>query len=104
MRLSPSHERGPVSRPGFHLIAPRRDEIEEFLDTFEEALARVRVSGKRADVLVSEEGRVLPKGFPSIISANAARRANCIVLGLEIHPVYRDPVTGDVWLNEPERG
>lgn len=86
-----------VAGPGFHLIAPKRDELEEFLDTFEEALARVSVGGDRANVLVSEAGRVLPKGFPAIISADAAKRANCFVLGLEVHPTYRDPVTGDLY-------
>jgi len=93
----PEGTEGRVARPGFHLIAPRRDELDEFLDTFEEALARVRLRGRRADVRVSESGRVLPKGITGLISADAARRANCVVLGLEVAPVYRDPNTGDVY-------
>jgi uncharacterized protein (TIGR02421 family) len=40
---------------------------------------------------------VLPTAFPPLISSAAAAKANCFVLGLEVHPVYRDPETGDVY-------
>jgi hypothetical protein len=86
---------GLVAGPGFHLIAPRRDGLDEFLGKFEGALSQIKLGGGRADVRVSEAGRVLPKGFGSLVSAAVAERTNCLVLGLEVAPIYRDPLTGD---------
>jgi uncharacterized protein (TIGR02421 family) len=93
---SPEAE-GAAAGPSFHLIAPRREELDEFLDAFERELSRVRLGRARADVRVTESGRVLPAGLAPLISAAAARAANCFVLGLEVRPVYRDVRTGDVY-------
>ena len=83
--------------PGFHLIAPKREELDEFLATFEQELARIRLGRARADVRVSEAGRVLPSALTPIVSAAVAKRTNCFVLGLEVRPVYRNPDTGDLY-------
>jgi uncharacterized protein (TIGR02421 family) len=88
---------GAGAGPAFHLIAPKREELDEFLDAFERELSLVRLGRGRPDVRVTEAGRVLPRSLTPLISAAAAGRTNCFVLGLEVRPIYRDPETGDLY-------
>lgn len=87
--------RHPV-RPAFHLHAPRQGAPGKTLDALEGALLGIRLRKQRAEVRISYQDDCFAPGLAPLLTHQEAARLECVTLGLEIRPVYRDPVTGEV--------
>ncbi len=85
----------PVS-PAFHLYAPRQHVPNIVLDNFENALQKIRLRKQVASVKVSYQDDCSPPGLAALLTAEQAQQFECVTLGLEIKPVYRDPKSGEV--------
>jgi uncharacterized protein (TIGR02421 family) len=84
-------------RPGFRLFAPKDNDHAALTDSFEEMLRRIRLGGRRATVETIESARRWPRALAPIIPREEADRIGCLFYGLEISPIYIDPVSGQVY-------
>ena len=76
--------------PGFHIHAPQETAFDGVLDRFENALQEITLHHRSADVKVSFDDRCAPAGLSPLLNKEEAAQLNCVVLGLEITPVYQD--------------
>jgi uncharacterized protein (TIGR02421 family) len=83
--------------PRFRVFVPGGSDLGSADSSMEEHLERIRLAGKRAEVSESRKGRWSPPRLSPLLTASEAERLNCSVVGLEVDPVFRDPVTGDVY-------
>lgn len=81
--------------PGFRILASRRHDLGDYLDRFEQELARVRIGAGRPWVR-REWNERCTTCRTSVLPASR-RRDGVHLLGLEIQPVHRDPATGDLF-------
>ena len=65
--------------------------------TLEFALQRIRVNRQPAEVEVYLHSRNHPVGMTQLLSTAEEAKTGCHLLGLEVRPIYRDPVTGEVY-------
>jgi len=84
------------AKPSFHLHAPRQNVSNKVLDSFEAALLRTSLRQQTASVELSFKDDCSPPGLAPLLTAKQAQQFECLILGLEIKPVYRDPTTGEV--------
>ncbi len=84
-------------RPQFRVLAPRDEELNSLVTAFEAALSRVVVRKQRATVRVARAARRWPKGLPPLLGDAPARSLGCVVLGLEVHPIYRAGSGGQLY-------
>ena len=76
--------------PGFHVYAPQKETPNAVLDTLVNSLQRIELRTRTADVQVSYGGRCAPPGLKAILNPEEAADIGCVLLGLEIKPVYHD--------------
>jgi len=89
---------GPESmRPRFRLVVPARSDLGTALPSFEKHLGGIRIARQAAQVAVARSAGWSPKRFPPLLSEEDAGRLNCAVAGLEVAPIYRNPVGGEIY-------
>ncbi len=77
--------------PGFRIFLPPDKKFDTLADSLESALQRVRLMRRRAEVTVVRSRRPHPPRMSPIIGAGSENEGHCIVAGIEVRPVYRDP-------------
>lgn len=83
------HSNHPPS-PGFHIHAPKKNAPDKVLDAFASALQEITLRDRPADVKVSYDDRCTAPDLSPLLNNELAAQLNCVVLGLEIMPVYQD--------------
>jgi uncharacterized protein (TIGR02421 family) len=94
-------------RPRFRVLAPKNDDLDTFVDALQTALSRIRTARQAAEVELVRTARCRPAGLPPLLTASEAASLDCLHLGLEVRPVYRNPRTGEPYplvLRELRRG
>lgn len=86
-----------ASKPRFRIIAPKDRELDPLIDTLRESLGKIKVSKQRAEVGVLRGARWCPRQFLPILPASVAKQLGYSVIGLEVCPIYRNPVTDDLY-------
>jgi len=81
-------------QPTFHLMSPNSNTPDTTLETFENALLGIQLRGRQASVRVSYHDYCAPPDLPPLLTAEQAKQLECVTLGLEVKPVYRDPESG----------
>ncbi len=76
--------------PGFHVYASQKNTPNAVIDTLVNSLQRIELRARTAEVQVSYGGRCAPPGLEAILSPDEAVDIGCIILGLEVKPVYLD--------------
>lgn len=84
---------GPRAAPRFRIFVPRRETLGRFLDTFEEALSRIKVERRPATVEIVRSERCHPAGAGSLTTGGL----DWHVLGIEVAPIYRAPGSNDLF-------
>lgn len=88
---------GRVSTPRFRIFASPHGYPDAIVDAFADALARIRIARRSAEVQVARGSRWGRPGLASIGTARALASAGCSVLGLEVGPIWRNRDTGEVY-------
>lgn len=78
-------------RPRFDIVTRREADPGGLVDSFEDALARIRLRRMPAEVRVRRVNRCTPPRMPELLSFDTP---GCTVMGLEILPIYRS-ATGE---------
>ncbi len=82
-------------RPGFRIYPPRESGHEALTTSFEEALRRIKLDGRRATVETVHRFRSWPRKLPPLLPADETSGPRALMYGLEVSPVFRHPETGE---------
>ncbi len=86
-----------VLRPRFRIVTHPNHELGIFLDKFIESLSRIRIDGQSAHVEVATRTRIAPPKLRPLLPVEVADQKRCLVLGLEISPVFADLESGEIF-------
>ncbi len=81
-------------QPGFHIYAPTHGASNSFLESMENALLGISINKQNPSVSISYRSQVTPTSFVTLLTDEQIRQLNCLTIGLEIAPIYRDFSTG----------
>jgi uncharacterized protein (TIGR02421 family) len=87
----------PLSKPVFRIITPRTEEPPTTIAILAKALQEMTLPGQAVEVEVVQGGIVSPPGLSSLLTTAEASKSGCLLIGLEIPPIYRDPQTGELF-------
>lgn len=82
-----------VSHPEFRIVAPTHDTPAEFLERMENALLNIHINNLKTDVVVTYQDKFTPPLQSPLLSEQEFIQFNCLHLGLEVSPIYRDADT-----------
>jgi uncharacterized protein (TIGR02421 family) len=85
-----------VGRPVFRVHAPPGEVPRTTLAALIRGIRRIELDWRRPAVELRRGGHA-PRGLPSLLTAEQAQRRGCLMLGLEIPPVYRDSISGALY-------
>lgn len=77
-------------QPAFRIVAPEHGAPTAFLEKMENALLNIHIDDSGADVTISYEQEVTQ---PLLLTGQELEQLNCLHVGLEVSPVYRDADT-----------
>ena len=86
-----------LGSPAFRLVASKTRPPTEAIEALEEALQNIHILSHISDIAVDHRRNRSPQGMPPLILAAKAKRLNCFILGLEVRPIYRNPVSGEIF-------
>ncbi len=83
-----------LSDPAFRIIAPTSNAPVTTLEVLQQALLVVKLPGVTTCVNLDYGGKCAPPGMKPLLSAAQSRQLGCVLIGLEVTPVYRDAKSG----------
>ncbi|MBC8551948.1 MAG: flavohemoglobin expression-modulating QEGLA motif protein [Candidatus Brocadiales bacterium] len=83
-------------QPTFRLFVPEKNTIPKAVTAFQKALQDMQIQKIGADVKVVERTEISPPGLPVLIKSSVAKKMGYHVLGLQVKPIYRDSVSGEL--------
>ena len=86
-----------IVTPTFNIFTSRTKSPTGTVETLERSLNGIKILKQLAKVEVLYNSIHAREGLPPLLSDAEARSLNCFIVGLEIKPVYRNPVTGDIY-------
>ena len=89
--------------PTFHIVAPVHDTPVLLLEVLENNLLGVRINETAPRVAVDYQQQCAPPGLPPLLCPEDEGGVECLLLGLGVPPLYRDPSTGTLFPFELEQ-
>lgn len=89
-----SADPGRSAPPRFLICTSAADRFATTIEALAEALRGITLSATEIGVDVVATGDASPPGLPALIPPDAAQRAGCLMIGLEVPPLYRTPAGG----------
>lgn len=86
-----------TAKPAFRIILPSSGPLTSTAEALEKALRKIKLNKRSADVEVVYRKQGSPPGPGLLIPKREADRLNCFLMGLEIQPIFRSPVNGEVF-------
>lgn len=85
--------------PTFNIFARETDldDLSSAIMSLENELKKIRILKRSAAVEIHTGRKISPPGMSPLLSAAEARKLNCRIIGLEISPIYRNPVSGELF-------
>lgn len=86
-----------VARPCFKVMMQEDAKGRATAASLVRALRQVRLLGRDTKVQVISGRQPAPPGLPALITTTAAERWGVLMLGIEVPPVYQDPLSGKLF-------
>ncbi len=83
--------------PSFRILTPPDRIPASSVEALKKALTRIVVSRNKGLVSTDYSKRPWPAHLPPLLTAKEILRYNCFLIGLEVSPIYRDPVSNEVF-------
>lgn len=83
--------------PGFRIRTRVSNTPFRTAASLDNALRRIRVAKQLAEVDVDVQTHGHPPDLPPLLPPSEARQHLCHVIGIEVRPIYRDPITENVY-------
>lgn len=91
----PETDGGAHETPAYAVHRRFEDEGERTIDELVEALRGPGIRGARCEVTLRESARIGPRGMRPLFTQRQLASMRVMLVGLEVRPVYRDPVSGE---------
>ncbi len=72
------------------------DSVPSTVEKLAESLGSLQM---KREVEIAAGSQLAPTGFPPLLDEKFIRQSSCLMLGIEISPVFRDPETGEIFLS-----
>jgi uncharacterized protein (TIGR02421 family) len=82
------------SKAKFRIFTDSAEALPSTVETLEEKLESLRI---RDEVEIVIGRGVSPPGMQPLLDTEAIRRSSCLVIGIEVFPIFRDAESGDVY-------
>ena len=84
------------SKAKFRIFTDKTKELPSTIETLKEWLESLKI--RREVEIVIGKG-FSPPGMKPLLDEETIRKSSCLVIGLEVSPIYRDPETGEIYLS-----
>lgn len=84
-------------QPLFRVVTPKADETPTTVATLVKALGEIALPGVSVEVELQKGGITSPPDLPSLLTTTQAHDLGCLMIGLEVAPLYRDAKSGEVF-------
>ncbi len=82
------------SKATFRIFTDRSEALPSTVEILEEKLEALRI---RDEVEIVTDQGVSPAGMEPLLNAEEIRKSSCLVIGVEVFPIYRDAESGDIY-------
>ena len=86
-----------TATPAFRITLPSSGPLTGTAEVLEKALRKIKLNKRSAFVEVVYRKKGSPPGPGLLIPKKEADKMSCYIMGIEIHPVFRSPVNGEVF-------
>jgi uncharacterized protein (TIGR02421 family) len=96
-RIHPESGEHLPAKPAFKIVS--KEPLDPFgtVGILAGALRKLSLHKQAAEVTIDRESPAHPPEMKPLLTAAECKRIGCHVIGVEVRPVYRDPVTGEVF-------
>lgn len=87
------------SKLKFRIFTDKSKTLPSTIETLRTSLESLNVSYFKTQVEIVAEVSAAPPEMPPLLDEKTIRRLSCLMIGLEISPIYRDAETGEIYLS-----
>ncbi len=87
------------SKAKFRIFTDKSEKLPSTTETLKNSLESLDISYFQNDVEIVADGAVSPPEMPALLDEKTIRRLSCLVIGLEISPIYRDRESEEIYLS-----
>ncbi|MGI9055612.1 MAG: flavohemoglobin expression-modulating QEGLA motif protein [Pyrinomonadaceae bacterium] len=87
------------SRAKFRIFADKSKKIPSTVEKLRAALESLDISYFKNDVEIIAENTAAPPLLPPLLNEKTIRKLSCLMIGVEISPIYRDAETGEIYVS-----
>lgn len=84
-------------QPLFRLVTPQSQETPTTVATLVKALGEIALPGIDVEVELQKGGKTSPPDLTSLLTTTQAHGLGCLMIGLEVAPIYRDAQSGEIF-------
>ncbi len=81
----------------FRIFTAKPDEIPSTVEVLAKSLQSINIPGFISEVEIKEGDISSPPGMASLLTTRATKNISCLMIGLEVTPIYRDVETGEIY-------
>ena len=87
------------SKAKFRIFTDKTKEIPSTVEVLKNALCSLEISYFQSDVEIVGEKQFAPPAMLPLLDKKEIRNLSCLMIGLEISPIYRDAASGEIYLS-----
>ena len=83
----------------FRIFTAKSDEIPSTVDVLAKSLQSLNIPGFISEVEIKKGSVSSPPGMTLLLTTRATKNISCLMIGLEVPPIYRDVETGEIYFS-----
>ena len=87
------------SKAKFRIFTGKLEKLPSTVETLKQSLESLDISYFQNDVEIIGGSEVSPAEMPPLLDETAIRRLSCLMIGLEVSPIYRNAETEEIYLS-----
>ena len=87
------------SKANFRIFTDKTKELPSTVESLQKSLEALNVSYFKADVEIVRRKDFAPPEMKPLLDEKTIQSLSCLMIGLEISPIYRDAASGEIYLS-----
>ena len=87
------------SKADFRIFTDKAQEIPSTVETLKNSLESLNIFYFKTDVKIVSEKQFAPPEMKPLLDAETIKNLGCLMIGLEVSPIFRDAASGDIYLS-----
>ncbi len=87
------------TRAKFRIFADKSKKIPSTVEKLKTSLESLDISYFKNDVEIITQNAASPPAMPPLLNEKTVRKLSCLMIGVEISPIYRDAETGEIYVS-----